>query len=195
MAAADALPLDRPHRERQVAALGPGAGALEQDDEGGLTLAGAGRQVTRRGQAGPPGRADQDGVDTREEVTGRLGPPVAGVGDEDDPAQIQPEAGGRHHPRIGQAHDGAPAPRGRRRGHQRQGQRGGAVAGRPRHRGGGAPPQRAGREERGQGRGHRQGATGHRRGGPDPVGQPGGELPGTGGRRVPGRESEHMFVP
>ncbi len=65
----------------------------------------------------------------------------------------------------------------------------------PRHRGGRAPAQGAGREERGQGRGHRQGPPGHRRGGTDPVGQPGGELPGTGGRRVTGNESEHMFVP
>src|SRR5580704_11283165 len=84
VAAADALPLDRPDRERQVAALGPGPGAFEQDDERRLALAGAGRQVTRRGQAGSPGRADQDGVDPREEVPGRLGPSVAGVGNEDD---------------------------------------------------------------------------------------------------------------
>ena len=195
MAPAHALPLDRPDRERQVAALGPGAGALEQDHQGRLALAGPGRQVTRRGQAGPAGRAHQDGVDPREEVAGRLGPPVAGVGNEDDPAQIEPEPGGGHHPRVGQAHGGTPAPGGRRRGQERQGQGGGAVAGGPRHRGGRPPAQGAAREERGQGRGHRQGPPGHRRGGAHPVGQPGGELPGTGGRRVPGRETNICSYP
>ena len=195
MALADALPLDRPHRQRQVAALGPGGGALEEDHQGRLALAGPGRQVARRGQAGPAGRAHQDGVDPREEVTGRLGPPVAGMGHEDDAAQIEPEPGGRHHSRVGQAHGGTPAPGGRRRGQERQGEGGGTVAGRPRHRGGRAPAQGAGREERGQGQGHRQGPASHGRGGPDPVGQPGGELPGTGGRRVSGRKDEHTFVP
>ena len=183
VAPADALPLDRPHRERQVAALGPATGALEQHHQGRLAVARPGRQVARRGQAGPAGRAHQDGVDTGEEVTGRLGPPVAGVGHEDDPAQIEPEPGGRHHPGVGQADGGAPAPGRRRRGQERQRQGGRAVAGLPRHGGGRPAPQGAAGEERGQRRGHRQGPPGHRRGGADPVGQPGGELPGAGTER------------
>ena len=195
MTPADALPLDRADREREVAALGPAAGALEQHHQCRLALAGPGGQVARRGQAGPAGRADEDGVDAGEEVTGRLGPAAAGVGDEDDPAQVEPEPGGRHHPRVGQADGGAPAPGRRRRGEERQRQRRRAVAGLPHHGGGRPAAQGAAGEERGQRRGHRQGPPGHGRGGADAVGQPGGELPGSGRRRVSGMEGEHMFAP
>ena len=198
MALPDALPHPCAHREREVAALGPGAGALEQDHQRGLALAGPGAQVARRGQAGPAGWPHQDRVDAGEEIAGRLGPPAAGMGHEDDAAQIQPEVRGRHHARVGQADGGAPASGGRRRGQQGQCERGGPVARRPAHGGGRPAPQDAAREERGQRRRDRQGPPGHRRDGPDPVGQPGGELPrlpglpGTGRQLVPGRAKANI---
>ena len=105
---------------------------------GSLLAADPGRRGTG---VRPARRAHQDGVDPREEVTGRLGPPVAGVGHEDDPAQIEPETGRGHHAGIGQAHGGTPAPRGRRRAQEgeRQGRR--AMARLPRDDGRGAAAQ------------------------------------------------------
>ena len=111
VAATDALPLDRPHRQGQVAALGPAPRSLEQHDQCGLAVAGPGGEMARRGEARPAGRAHQDGVDTGKKVAGRLGPARAGVGHEDDPAQIEPEAGRRDHAGVGQADGGTPAPR------------------------------------------------------------------------------------
>ena len=138
------------------------------------------RQVPGRRLAGPAGRAHQDDVDAGQQVPRRLGPPATRVRHEDHPAQVDAEFGCRHHPGVGQADRGAPAPGLRRRGQQGQGQRGRPMAGQPRHRGRGPSPQRPVGEEGDQGRRHRQEPTGHRRGGSDPVGQPDRELPGRG---------------
>ena len=92
------LPLDRPHRQGQVSALGPAPGTLEQHHQRDLSLAGPSAQVTRRGETGPAGRAHQNGIDPRKQVAGCLRPPGTGMRDEDDPAPSRaPRAGGRDH--------------------------------------------------------------------------------------------------
>jgi hypothetical protein len=95
VAMVDPLPFGLPHGQGQVPALGPVAALLE---------------VAGHRPVGSAGWADQDDVDTRQEIPRRLGPAAAGVRHEDHPAQIDAEFGRGGDPRIGQTDRGAPAP-------------------------------------------------------------------------------------
>ena len=184
MPAADPFPLDRSHRQSQVAPFRPVVAVIHQHHQRRLALAGLGAQMAGRGLAGPTGRAHQDDVDAGQQVSRRFGPSTARVWHEDHTAQVDAEFSGRHHPGVGQADRGTPAPRLRCRGEQRQRQRGRPVAGQPGHGGRRPPSQRSIGEEGDQGGRYRQEPSGHRRGRSDPVGQSDRELPGTGGRAL-----------
>ena len=181
--------------QAHVGALGPFAGRGQRHQDG-APLPGAGRQPARHGRPHRHGRSYERHVEPVEGGSDHIGPGRTGRRDQRQVVEVDPELGGRHHPRVGQPHRRAPRAGGRGGGEQGQRQRGGPadaapVVARPAAVGvdqkDGPPEQAAARQQGGEGGDGGERLLPAHRHGPGPGGErgrqgrPGGDR-GAGGR-------------
>ncbi len=99
--AANPFPLDRSHRQGQVATFRPVVAVIHQHHQRRLALAGLGAQMAGRGVTSSTGRAYQDDVNPGQQVSRRFGPPTTRVRHEDHTTQVDAEFSRCHHPGVG----------------------------------------------------------------------------------------------